>query len=88
LERRIKLESKDKANGTNESNDNKRAQTDTKDKEKVKKVEDKLGWRNGIRITDMKDPDYDYKYFDTDIIPIREAYQRKQQEIDKKVQTE
>lgn len=36
LERRIKLESKDKANGTNESNDKNRVQTDTSDQEEEK----------------------------------------------------
>lgn len=35
MERRIKLESKDKANGTNEGNDKNRAQTDKKEREKT-----------------------------------------------------
>jgi hypothetical protein len=41
LERRIKLDSKDKASGTNESNDNKRTQTDKNEIQKIEKeIED------------------------------------------------
>ena len=55
---------------------------------KIKLTEEKSGWRDGVRITNMKDPDYDYKYFDIDIVPIREAVQRREKERKRQLESD
>lgn len=44
---------KDDSNGTND--------------EKEREMDIQLGYRNGVRITDMDDPNYDNKFFDIDL---------------------
>lgn len=67
-EYRIKME----LNDTTESNDKPIKQTYTNDEnsetnDKKEREIDQLGYRNGIRITDMDDPNYDNKFFDIDL---------------------
>jgi len=48
------ISNKTKGNGATTTNDKSSGTIDTKNK-----IEDKIGYRNGVRITDMSDPKYD-----------------------------
>lgn len=62
-------------NGTITTNDESSG-TSEKEKETDKKIEYRMGYRNGVRISDMDDPDYDNKFFDQDLPEYKEKMRK------------
>jgi hypothetical protein len=67
IQHRVKLGSNDKHKGTTTTKDESSGTNDEKERE----MEIQLGYRNGVRITDMDDPNYDHKFFDIDMANIK-----------------